>query len=898
MKRKILAGLLALTMVIGMFPVVAFADESTDLVITLFNVGDFHGHMTSEQNDQDPGAARFVAFVDDRVAHYVSTTGYEPVVLLAGDNFFGQHVSNLFMGEPGLKVLNRINPRFSTVGNHEFSFGNRFLTESFGITDAAERAAFLVQHDVENTLFDILPAGNILNSAQPGVTFLAADLRYDDGTRPAWVQPYAILDDWYAEYGVRVGIIGLTGLHMYATVDAHNRQGLNFMLPGHADMTEDESFGWLEDMINDLRAQGVQAIIALTHSGHNAESFNIIDGLLSRGNAHFDGWFSSHSHSYLEDTRVYPEGAEGSDILRRTEVIAGGHHGRGMGQLQLHFNDGELVDITTYMYGAFNGNAIRAFDPDQEVLEWVFGRGATWTRVDATGEPDPQGLNLAIDASAAGNNREMWGWYQARLEWGEEHGPRGVFGRNQHTRNQYLVYLMHDYIMRVHPGDIEAAGANGLIVMNNQSAWRGQGLHRLQWRPEDSVRTTDFLDALTFENTLPIFEMRGRDVIELLNMPAGANPPGGAGGAERDPDTGLPNWGTMQGQTIAGAFLQNGVWFLAATLQPISEDGIYLFGASNHMFGGHVGTRQAGNPDAMLATAGGQNMPLPGNSFGNALGFEVINFVGGQLEYNENRYYSGPRFAMRDPETGIQITIQEAWRRQAEYRRENPDVAVWVEVQNTPSGTAEMNIWGFEARPDTPGNFSYWGAPAMLANNTGAHGEWSGIQANRDLVLRGAAVRVTASPVAGFLGWFERDNPDTPLSTDPVFIFTAQEDTFLFPMWGVIYDIVPTELDAPVEATVIIDVPFNHMEVSGQSFVGLRVVAEALGASVAWVDETRSVIVFDTEGYMLIQFSVDEVTEIPVVLESNRVFLPTAFVSDLFGVEMAFDLIGLIITQA
>jgi len=782
-RKRVLAFVLAMVMVVAMFPAAALASEGeADLVVTIFGVGDFHGFMTSEQGDSDPGAPRFVSFVDDRVAYYRATTGHSPVVLLAGDNYFGQHVSNLFMGEPGLKVLNRIGARYSTVGNHEFSFGNHLLTASFNIADQAERAAFLAANGVENPLFDILAPDNILNAVQPGVPFLAADLRYDDGTRPAWVQPYAILDDWYADYGVRVAVIGLTGDAMYATVDPHNRVGLNFLMPGHASMTEDASYGWLEDMINGLRADGVQAVVALTHTAHGPSSNNMVDTLLARGNAHFDAWISAHSHSYASETRVYPPGAEGAAVQRRTEIIAGGHHGRGMGQIQLHFAGGELADVTTYMYGAANGNMVRAFDPDPEVLQWVFGRGANWTRVDGMGVPDPNGLNITFDASPAGDDRALWGWYQTRLDWAENLGPRGMYSRNQHTRNQYMVYLLYDYIMRAHPEDLTAAGANGLIVMNNQSAWRGQGPHRLQWRPTDSILVTDIHDILPFENTLPLFEMRGRNVIELLNMYAPSphmNPPGGPAGAARDPVTGQPNWGTMQGQTIAGAYLLDGVWHISATQRPITENGIYIFGASNHMFGGHVGTRTAGNPDAMIETAGGQNMPLPGNSFGNALGFEVINFTGGQLGLNGNRYYSGPRFAMRDPNTGTHLTIQAAQAAQVEYRAQQAaPIAAWINVNSAGGGTAVMDVWGFEARPGEPGNHSYWGAPALLTNNIGAQGSWTGEQNTRDLVLRGAVVRATATPAPGqyFHGWFDGG---TRVSRNEVFIFQAAEDIAL-----------------------------------------------------------------------------------------------------------------------
>jgi len=415
--------------------------------------------------------------------------------------------------------------------------------------------------------------------------------------------------------------------------------------------------------------------------------------------------------------------------------------------------------------------------------------------------------------------------------------------------------------------------------MNNQSSWRGQGPHRLQWRPSDFARTTDFLDALTFENTLPLFEMRGRDVIELLNMPAGPNPPGGAAGAQRDPATGLPNWGTMQGQTVAGAFLLDGVWHLSSTLEPISETGIYLFGASNHMFGGHVGTTGVGD------VAGGQNMPLPGNTFGNALGFEVINFVGGQLELNGNRYYSGPRFAMRNPETGMHLAIQAAWREQSEFRAtQTENIAAWVEVLSEAGGTAVMDVWGFEARPDAPGNHSYWGPPAMLANTTAAHGSWVGEQTSIDLVLRGAVVRATATPATGstFLGWY--DSNGIQLSTNPVFVFNAESDITIYARWSTGEE-AETILPIAGVLPVTTQYSFETIYYNNRTLVPLRAVAEAMGNVVTWDEATRRVEI--TSDDINIAFYVDyellpQGLGTAVIIE-NRTFVPVEFISTMIG---------------
>ncbi|MCL2828121.1 MAG: S-layer homology domain-containing protein [Oscillospiraceae bacterium] len=800
--KRTLAVLLVLGMILALVPVAAMATtEEPDLTVTFFGIGDYHGFLTSMEVDSgqgaaDPGAPRFVGFMDALSAEIEDATGHAPIPLLSGDNYFGQPAFNQFLGEPGLAVANRIGVRYAALGNHEFSFSNRPLTESLGMADATARAAFLAEAGIVNPLTEILPVGHPLRATQPGIPFLAADV-FLTGTddRPDWVAPYAIIDDFYDDYGVTIGIIGLTGGHMPSTVGPADRQGLDFRMPGNVGV----GYEWVEEMITELREEyGVAAVIALTHES-GAPSNVIVQDLLNRGNAYFDGWFAAHGHAYTQNTLVYPVGATGDDIERSTEVVYTGHHGRGFGQIQLHFNeDGELEGTSRAIVGATNGNLVRAADPDPEVFQWVFGEGATWERgtraagaftpgpVNLESSP-PSGLDIAVDFTAVGDDPARWGWQQAAE--GNVIGERGTWSRNQHTRNQYMVYLLHDYILRTTGEDLEEADAAGLIVMNNQSAWRGQDASRLQWGPEDTISSLDIINILPFENTLPLFEMRGRDVINLLNTPGhNVQPPGGDANAEVI--DGVPNWGTMQGQTIAGAFLQDDVWYLSATLEPISNDGIYLFGASNHMFGGVVGGTYVDGLGYVTGPAmtGGQRMPLPGNTFGNAWDMEIINFEDGQTALNQDRYDLGPRFAMRDPDTGRHVTIQEAMALQAAYRVEqlddDDDITSLIEVSATDDGTAAMEVWGFEARPDTPGNQSGWGAPALLEEHDGPRGTWSGVQTERDYVLNGAIVRVTATANDDndddFVGWFDGNDL---VSEDLVYIFAADGDVALEARW-------------------------------------------------------------------------------------------------------------------
>jgi len=755
------------------------APVDIDLTVTLTAFADFHGMMNSENSVSDPGFARFVTFVNAYRDRTLDETGHYPVLLHAGDTFFGQSITNLMWGEPALRILNLLGIRYGSIGNHEFSWQNRLLTESFSETDPVRRAELLEGVNRNpNPIWEILPDDHPLNVVEGGIPFLAADLVYEDGhpragEHPDWLQPYAVLDDWYETYGVRVALVGLTHPNMPSLVGPMDRAGLNFRTPRLV-QGEDTNFEWLEEMITMLRdpegPYGVNAVVALTHTSSGNYSNMIVDRLQQRGNAHFDGFFSGHSHNTVNAIRTY------GDLS--TAVVLGGHHARGLGEIQLGFDeDGQLV----HLQGNLEAN-VRPYEPDPEVFEWVHGVGATWER-EGTGN----NINLEIsNQPSLDGDRADWGWEQVRdYWWGRPVGPRVTYATgSQHHRNQFLVNLLYDYVTRELAGDLSHTTGEpfaGTVIINNHSSWRGQDALELTWAPDDQVNTAQLMAALTFENTMPLFEIRGRDLIEMLNMP-GANRGEGetntpaTPGRITDPESpfyGQPNWFTMQGSTVTGAFYQDGVWHMASTLEPISPDGIYRLGASNHLFGGYEQN-------------GGQHWPLPGNNHGNALGFEVIDFIDGNTQFGA-AYYRGPRRAIRDTETDMHITIQETWLRETAHRAELIDegiaLASWIEVEVAAGGEVDLAIWGLGTRT-FPGasTHSGWGLPAYgAANNT-----------TRDLVLNGSVVRATATIYADsddvFLGWFA---DDVLVSRDEVFIFNAEGHITLEARFG--EEVPPTE---------------------------------------------------------------------------------------------------------
>ena len=203
--------------------------------INIFSFNDFHGAVQQNANSE-PGAARFAA-----VMNHLKADNPNAFVLANGDNYQGSAVSNHYLGKPVSDMIKAMGVEYSSIGNHEFDFGN-------------DKIAQYAQD------------GNII--------FLCANL-FLKGTdeRPDFCEPYAIKEIG----GKKIGIVGYILTSTPTLVKAEHVEDFDFRNPGP----------WLRDIVNDLKnSQGCDAVIALAHgSGNSLSSYG------------FDGIFDGHSHS-------------------------------------------------------------------------------------------------------------------------------------------------------------------------------------------------------------------------------------------------------------------------------------------------------------------------------------------------------------------------------------------------------------------------------------------------------------------------------------------------------------------------------------------------------------------------------------------------------------------------
>ncbi len=202
----LLVGLLALT-------TPGWAQPTT---LTLLNTADEHGHLeaVTEGGDDVGGVAALASLW--RLAE-----GYDPssfLILSGGDNWTGPAISTWFEGAAAAEAMRLLDYQASAIGNHEFDFGREVMVERF---------------------------------ADSGVRYLAANILDEAGEVAPFAEPYALFE----RQGVVVGVLGLTTRDTPQSTHPKNLNGLSF-----GDYLEA-----VERFVPEMRAQGAQVVIALTH---------------------------------------------------------------------------------------------------------------------------------------------------------------------------------------------------------------------------------------------------------------------------------------------------------------------------------------------------------------------------------------------------------------------------------------------------------------------------------------------------------------------------------------------------------------------------------------------------------------------------------------------------------
>jgi 5'-nucleotidase len=230
----------------------ALAAEPIRVRIIAFN--DFHGHLEPGENAVTvplEGEGRSVSLRSGGAAYLAARIGElragqrHSVVVSSGDLIGAAPlVSGLFHDEPTIEVMNALGVDVNALGNHEFDRGLAELQRMVrgGCAAAAEGQRRSCAG----------PTGRYDGARFP---FIAANVRDREGRRPfapAWVREFD---------GVRIGFIGAVTRSTPGIVRPDGVAGLQFEPEAEA----------INAAAAELRAQGVQALVAVIHEGGDAE---------------------------------------------------------------------------------------------------------------------------------------------------------------------------------------------------------------------------------------------------------------------------------------------------------------------------------------------------------------------------------------------------------------------------------------------------------------------------------------------------------------------------------------------------------------------------------------------------------------------------------------------------
>ena len=150
-------------------------DAADPIHLTVLHMNDLHGHILSyidknvSVDSPVGGAAAFGGLIRQQRAQNPDGT----LLLAAGDMFQGTPVSNIFHGEPVIRIMNQMRFDAMALGNHEFDWG-------------------LVALDRLRSMAEF--------------PFLSANIRDTAGKNLPGVMPYVILK----RKGLSIAVIGVT----------------------------------------------------------------------------------------------------------------------------------------------------------------------------------------------------------------------------------------------------------------------------------------------------------------------------------------------------------------------------------------------------------------------------------------------------------------------------------------------------------------------------------------------------------------------------------------------------------------------------------------------------------------------------------------------------------------
>jgi len=264
--------------------------SADDVRLVILHTNDTHSRIDpfavgSGRNEGQGGAARRATLINQ-----VRSQNPHVLLLDSGDIFQGTPYFNLFGGEVEMKVMSEMGYDVATIGNHDFDNG----------TDG---------------LVAMLPHANF--------EFVCANYDITHSGLASRVRPYTIRELG----GVKVGIFGL-GIDFYALVVDDLHQGVSYSDP----------IGAARRVSEELRNQGCDLVICLSHLGYRYSTDRPSDTDLANLVPEVDLILGGHTHTFMDSPDVYRAGETGLTVVNQV-----GFAGIRLGRIDVTFQESGVI---------------------------------------------------------------------------------------------------------------------------------------------------------------------------------------------------------------------------------------------------------------------------------------------------------------------------------------------------------------------------------------------------------------------------------------------------------------------------------------------------------------------------------------------------------------------------
>lgn len=423
--------------------------ENNQVKISVIYMNDVHGRINYSEGSQI-GYAKIKSYYD-------SIEGNK-LLFDVGDSSQGTIEVNLKQGQPSFEIMDLMGVDASVLGNHEFDFSYDALKNNISLFS-------------ENRI-------------------LGSNIVSENGTRP---YDNVLIREFD---GIKVGIFGVDTPETKYKAKPSNTSGLTFENPVEI----------ARQKVKELKDQGVDVIIALTHLGVDGSTvederatylLENVDGidLLLDGHSHTIG-SREIGNGYYAQAAKYSEllGEATLTIDKDTKEVSISnqfHHVYTPEVFEENKSNSYYTDFYTHV-----GKDLRDIEEDATIKEYI------------------DNLSSEIEPLKA----EVIGHTNVKLE-----GTREEVRTRQTNLSTIIANAMRDAAIEALPQD-SGFTAEDVVTLTNGGGIRDSILVQAEGKEDGAITKGEVLTVLPFGNTVTVIEVTGQQIYEALKFGTDAYP--------------------------------------------------------------------------------------------------------------------------------------------------------------------------------------------------------------------------------------------------------------------------------------------------------------------------------------------------------------------------------------